>query len=167
VIVDSNNSLLLGGTQGGSNAVGGGNTYTIAGNILVCYGASADACLNDYAYNGAYPTNLGTLVCDCQNNVYVPLSGADAVRLTASGTYANTPAAIQAIWASWGDASNADNDTYSSVASASTKMVLTSLIGCARNVLLPADFAKIESIVMAATGDYAKESTVQAVLGMQ
>jgi hypothetical protein len=114
--------ILLGGTQGGSTASGGGNNYTVRDNVLISFD---DDCYSDYAFNGAYPTNLGTLVADIDANYYVTLSGAAGLaRLTAAGLTATTMTQLRNLWQQsvlsgsgsgvWGDASNSDNDLTSS-----------------------------------------------------
>jgi hypothetical protein len=114
--------ILLGGTQGGSTASGGGNNYTVRDNVLISFD---DDCYSDYAFNGAYPTNLGTLVADIDANYYVTLSGAAGLaRLTAAGLTATTMTQLRNLWQQsvlsgsgsgvWGDASNSDNDSASS-----------------------------------------------------
>lgn len=113
--------LLLGGTQGGSTTSGGGNNYTIKNNLLIAFD---DDCYSDYAFNGAYQTNLGPLVADINYNQYVVLSGADGIArlITGAGLLATTMTQLLNLWQNsaltgsgsvWGDASNADNDSHS------------------------------------------------------
>lgn len=143
--------ILLGGTQGGSTAVTGGNNYHITNNILITTGTGA---LNDYAYNGAYPTNLGALVAEVQDNIYVPLAGSSgAVRLTAAGLYGTTTAEVRNLWNEsvvsgsgsgvWGDASNENNDQYSRVVTGAELSWYETLIAAAANELTPSDMAAI------------------------
>jgi hypothetical protein len=150
IAVAQQNGLLLGGTQGGSQAIGGGNNYTIGGNILVSVGA---ACLNDYAYNGAYPTNLGTLTCECNNNVYVPLSGSSgAVQLLPAGLFGTTTEQVRNLWNNsalsgsgsvWGNASNANNDSFSRVATGAELSWYQYLRDSTAGVFTRADFERI------------------------
>jgi hypothetical protein len=141
IVVAKQNGVLLGGTQGGSNAIGGGNNYIVSGNILASVN---DAPFNDYAFQGAYPTNLGVLVAKVNNNVYVPLAGSlGAVRLTAAGTYLSDINAIRNVWNSWGDAGNAGNDSFSRVASGSELSWYEQLRACNKGVFTRQDFASI------------------------
>jgi hypothetical protein len=126
-VIVADRCILLGGTQGGSLAIKGGNFYTIRNNILV---AVEDDCIADYAWGGAYPTNIGVLEADINSNRYVVLSdlGADGLaRLTngnsGNGWTATTLAQLQNLWQQsvltgtgtgvWGAASNAGNDNFS------------------------------------------------------
>jgi hypothetical protein len=121
-IIVADRCILLGGTQGGAQNIGGGNNYTVRDNVLISFD---DDCYSDYAFNGAYPTNLGTLVADIDANYYVTLSGAAGLaRLTAAGLTATTITQLRNLWQQsvlsgsgsgvWGDASNSDNDLASS-----------------------------------------------------
>ena len=121
-IIVADRCILLGGTQGGSQAIAGGNNYTVRDNVMVSFD---DDCYSDYAFNGAYPTNLGTLVADIDENRYVTLSGAAGLaRLTAAGLTATTITQLRNLWQQsvlsgsgtgvWGDATNSDNDLTSS-----------------------------------------------------
>ena len=150
--ISEGNGILLGGTQGGSQAIGGGNNYTISGNILMTLG---DAALNDYAYNGAYPTNIGVLAAEVHNNLYVPLTGSQgAVRLTAAGLYADTAAEVKNLWnesvvsgegSVWGDAANENNDQYSRVESTAELLWFDQLHSASGVVFTRNDFEAIKS----------------------
>lgn len=120
-IIVADRCILLGGTQGGSQPIKGGNNYTVRDNVLIAFD---DDCYSDYAFNGAYPTNLGTLVADVDANRYVTLSGAAGLaRLTAAGLTATTITQLRNLWQQsvlsgsgtgvWGDATNSDNDLTS------------------------------------------------------
>jgi hypothetical protein len=145
--------ILLGGTGGGSSAVGGGNNYTIKNNLLI---ATFEGALNDYAYNDAYPTNLGTLVADIDNNTYIALEGAEGtVRLTASGTYAETLTELTGLWEAWGASSNASNDVNSTLISdlaeiAFYQVILDEAISEGRAINTN-DFVKLRAYFAAAT----------------
>jgi hypothetical protein len=142
-IVSDQVGILLGGTQGGSTASGGGNNYTVTDNILVSQGNS---CFGDYAYNGAYPTNLGELVAFVDRNTYVPISPAVAARLTAADTLCSDLQDILDVWqGGWGDSSNEQNDINSEVLSGADVTWHSDLISNASGVLDQDDFAAIRA----------------------
>jgi hypothetical protein len=143
VMVSDQVGILLGGTQGGSTTSGGGNNYTVTGNILVSQGV---ACFSDYAYNGAYPTNLGELVATVDSNTYVPISPGRAARLTDADVYCDDIPEILAVWqGGWGAASNETNDANSEVLSGADVTWHSDLITTNSGVLDAADFAAIRA----------------------
>ncbi len=119
-LIIADRAILLGGTGGGSQLIGGGNNYTIRDNLLISF---EDDCYSDYAFNGAYPTNLGPLVADINRNQYVVINGGLArLTNTGAGLLATTMAELRNLWQNsvlsgsgsvWGDASNAGNDSTS------------------------------------------------------
>jgi len=123
----ANRCILLGGTQGGAQLIGGGNNYTIRGNVMITV---VDDCYSDYSFNGAYPTNLGDLTADVNQNQYTVLSGANGIaRLTTSSLVATTMEQLRNIWQNsalsgtgsvYGAATNATNDSGSRLVGTST-----------------------------------------------
>lgn len=122
-IIVADRCILLGGDQGGSLAIGGGNNYFITENVLIAY---EDDCIGDYAWNGAYAAsgaNIGVLRCVADSNIYSVLSNGNGIaRLTDSDLVATTLAELQNVWQEgaltgsgsvWGEDTNKANDGQS------------------------------------------------------
>jgi hypothetical protein len=128
-LIVANRCILLGGTQGGGQPIGGGNDYTIRRNAMI---AVVDDCYSDYSFNSAYPTNLGDLTADINSNQYVVLSGANAIaKLTESSLEPTTMAELRNVWQNsalsgsgtvYGTATNAGNDSRSAIVGLNTQL---------------------------------------------
>lgn len=121
VIIDKR-AVLLGGTGGGSQTIGGGNDYFITDNVLIAFSSE---CISDYAFNGSYGSgsNLGTLRAVVDRNVYVVLPNANGVALlTDNDLTPTTLDELQNVWQEsalsgsgsvWGEETNKANDGLS------------------------------------------------------
>ena len=148
-VIVARRGVLLGGTGGGSQLVGGGNDYTIRNNLII---ATSEDCYSDYSFNNAYPTNLGDLIADIDRNQYiVMLTAAKIATLTESSLAPTTIEQLRNVWQNsaltgsgsvYGDAGNATNDGASKLIDGGAASLAESIV-VADVELTSADFSRL------------------------
>lgn len=134
-VIITGNRVLMGGTQGGSTASKGGNNYLLRRNLIV---ATALQAISDYAFNNAYPTNLGEFVADIDYQIYAVILDATGIAMyTPSSLVPTTIEELQNVWqhstlngvgSVWGADTNATNDAHSVLLSGDMLNPITSLV---------------------------------------